>query len=253
MIVAELWRYPVKSMQGERRDSIELGEKGIRGDRRYGVLDLGTGTVISAKRDGRLLQAVATLEGGELAITLPTGKVATGTGPGVDAALSDWLDQPVRLVEALADSGATYERQVDFEDDESGSSRWQGVPGSFVDQSPTHVLTTASLRGLKRERPDLIVEVRRFRPNVVVDADGDEFVEQGWIGSSLAFAGVRLAVHKTCSRCVVTTRAQPGGVTRQLDVLRHLNHVHEGNLGVRATVAQAGRITVGEPVAVAAG
>lgn len=253
MIVAELWRYPVKSMQGECLDSIELDERGIRGDRSYGVLDVGSGTVISAKRDGRLLRATATLERDGPCIRLPGGEVTKGAGSRVDAVLSAWLERPVRLVAASPDHGATYERQVDFEVDESGSRRWEGPAGSYVDSSPTHLLTTASLRGLRRERGDLQVEVRRFRPNLVIEVEGEGFVEEGWVGCSLAFARARLQVHKACTRCVVTTREQRGGIPRQLDMLRHINRAHGGNFGVRAMVAREGPIVVGEQMEVVSG
>lgn len=253
MIVAELWRYPVKSMQGESLETLELEARGVEGDRSYGVLDFGSGTVISAKREGRLLHAAASLGAKGPMIHLPSGEVTTGTGPDVDAALSDWLERPVGLVPAAPDRRATYERQSDFEDDGSAPSRWEGPPGSFVDQSPLHLLTTASLRGLHLDRHDLQVEVRRFRPNLVIDLEGEGFVEQGWIGRHLALGSATLYVHKSCSRCVVTTREQPGGITRRLDVLRHINGAYEGNFGVRAMVASQGRITVGERIEVTAG
>lgn len=248
MIVAALWRYPVKSMQGEPLESLELEDRGVRGDRSYGVLDLGTGTVVSAKRDGRLLLAAATLEGETPKIRLPDGEVTTGTGPEVDAALSAWLERPVRLVGAAPGRRATYEKQLDFEVDGSASARWEGPPGSFVDKSPLHVLTTASLRGLRLDRGDLQVEVRRFRPNMLLDVDGEGFVEQDWIGWSLGLGRARMRVHEPCARCVVTTREQPGGIVRQLDVLRHLNGAHGGNFGVRAMVVAGGQVAVGQRV-----
>jgi uncharacterized protein len=248
MIVVELWRYPVKSMQGESLASLELEERGVRGDRSYGVLDLGTDTIVSAKRDGRLLEAAASLDGDAPTIRLPSGERTTGIGPEVDAVLSAWLERPVRLVRAASDQRATYESQTDYEVDGSASRRWEGPPGSFVDKSPLHLLTTASLRGLRLDRDDLQVEVRRFRPNMLIDVDGEEFVEQDWIGWTLALGEATLQVHEPCSRCVVTTRAQPGGITRQLDVLRHLNGAHGGNFGVRAMVVANGRISVGQPV-----
>ena len=68
MKVAGLWRYPVKSMQGEFRDSVVLDNDGVEGDRRFGVLDPASGTIISAKKDGRLLEARAMLVGVELTV-----------------------------------------------------------------------------------------------------------------------------------------------------------------------------------------
>lgn len=240
-------------MQGELLETLELEERGVRGDRSYGVLDLASGTVISAKREGRLLHAAAALGRDGPTIRLPGGEVTTGTGTAVDATLSAWLGRPVSLIPAAPGQRATYERQDDFEDDASATSRWEGPPGSFVDSSPLHLLTTASLRALGLDRDDLQVEVRRFRPNLVIDLESEGLVEQAWIGQDLALGSATLRVNRSCLRCVVTTREQPGGITRQLDVLRHINRAYDGSFGVRAMVVSKGRIRVGEPVEVMPG
>jgi uncharacterized protein YcbX len=250
MKVAGLWRYPVKSMQGEARDSLVLDDGGIEGDRRFGVLDPASGTIISAKKDGRLLEARAMLVGVELTVRLPTGETALGTGPAVDAALSAWLGRTVHLVEARPDGRGTFECPADFEDDASELSRWQGPYGSFVDSSPVHLLTTASLRAMSSERPDLRWDVLRFRPNVLIEADGSERIEDAWVGRPVRLGQVELGVRKSCGRCVMTTRPQPGGLPRQLDILRHLSSAHSADLGVLAQVTRGGRIEVGQPATV---
>lgn len=253
MKVVGLWRYPVKSMRGEARDSLSITRLGVEGDRRFGVLDASSGTIISAKKDGRLLEARAMLAGVELTVRLPTGETALATGPGVDAALTAWLGRPVRLVEARPEGRGTYEMPKDFEDDTSDPYRWQGPPGSFVDSAPIHLLTTASLRGIAAERPELQWDVARFRPNVLIDVDGADLVEQNWLGRRLSLGPVMLEVRKPCARCVMTTRAQPGGIERQLDILRHVNAAHAANLGVLARVVEGGRLEVGHPVAIEEG
>ena len=247
MKVAGLWRYPVKSMQGEPRDSVVLDDGGVEGDRRFGVLDTGSGTIISAKKDGRLLEARAMLVGVELTVRLPTGETALGTGPGVDGALSAWLGRTVHLVEARPGGRGTFECPTDFEDDDSEPSRWQGPYGSFVDSSPVHLLTTASLRTMSSERPDLRWDVLRFRPNVLIEADGSGCVEDAWVGRTIHLGEVELRVRKPCGRCVMTTRPQPGGLARQLDILRHLSAARSANLGVLAQVTRGGRVEVGQP------
>jgi hypothetical protein len=246
MRIARLWRYPVKSMQGEELTSFELTAVGVAGDRRFGVLDVATGTVVSAKRDGRLLAAKAMYAGVALAIVLPTGERVLGTGAGVDAALSDWLQRPVRLIEATPHGRATFESQADFEDDASAAERWTGPEGSFVDSSPVHVITTATLRSLALERPDLQWELARFRPNLLIDLEGTGLPELGWTGRTIRIGEVELVVGKPCSRCVMTTRSQPGGIERQLDVLRHLSSVHGNDLGALCGVAVAGGVEIGQ-------
>ena len=81
MRVMSLWRYPVKSMFGEGRSTIECDNRGVVGDRRFGVLDMSSGTILSAKRNGRLLEARSFLAGVTLTIRLPTGETLFGTEP----------------------------------------------------------------------------------------------------------------------------------------------------------------------------
>ena len=100
MKVSGLWRYPVKSMRGERQASADFNQRGVDGDRRFGVLDLSSGTIVTAKNDERMLEARSLLAGVTLTIRLPTGETVLGTGPAVDMALSSWLGRSVRLVEA---------------------------------------------------------------------------------------------------------------------------------------------------------
>lgn len=255
MQLAGLWRYPVKSMQGEAVEDAYLDGLGIRGDRRFGVVDTGTGRVLSAKREGRLLSAVATTAQ-PVKIRLPDGEVVAGSG--VDAALSAWLGRSVRLGEADPAAGAIFESQSDFFDDGSETGTWQGVAGSLVDSNPVHVLTTASLEAMAAERPDLDWQVVRFRPNLLVDAAGRGRVEDDWVGLRLAIGtgGAELEVVEACERCVMITRAQkPAGVgpavaERQLDLLRHLNDRYQGLLGVLARVVSPGPVRRGDPVVV---
>jgi len=235
-------------MRGEAIESAEVTRRGLEGDRQFGVLDAASGTIVSAKKDGRLLEARAFLAGVELTIRLPTGETALGVGAGVDAALSAWLARPVHLVAARPEGRGTYEMPADFEDDDSPPVRWEGPRGSFADASPVHLLTTATLRALRAERGDLQWDVARFRPNVLVEAEGDTCVEDTWIGRRVRLGEVELEVRRPCARCVMTTRAQPGGLDRQLDVLRHINSAHAGNIGVLARVVTEGRLEVGMPV-----
>jgi uncharacterized protein YcbX len=246
MRIVGLWRYPVKSMQGETVEVAELGAFGIAGDRRYGVQLEESGRILSAKRDGRLLTARATTTD-SVRLSLPTGETLDGPGPSTDRALSSWLERSVRLVEATNEV-PTFESQVDPLDDASASATWQGSPGALFDSSPLHVLTTASLRAMALQRPDLDWSVARFRPNLVVDVAGDERVEDAWVGRRCSVGEVRLEIIKPCERCVMVTRPQPGGLDRELGVLTHLSHVADGSLGVLALVARPGTVALSEPV-----
>ncbi|MEO9181821.1 MAG: MOSC N-terminal beta barrel domain-containing protein [Acidimicrobiales bacterium] len=239
--VVELWRYPVKSMAGGAHEELVVDAFGVVGDRANGVLDCTSGTILSAKREGRLLDARAALVANDLVVTLSDGR-EYDRGPALDEALGDWLGRAVRVVEAARFGSATFESPVDFERDDSELVSWEGVANSFVDESALHVLSAVDLIKLRDERPDLDWDVRRFRPNVVVDVALGDLTP----GRRLHLGSVEVEITDGCSRCVMTTRPQPGGLERELDILRHVAREHEGVLGARARVVTPGRVLLGD-------
>jgi MOSC domain-containing protein len=232
--VAEIWRYPVKSLQGEQLESTSIGQFGLVGDRQWGLLDAGTGFVLTARREGRLLFASARLTDGRPVVALEDGTVA-----GDDAALSAWLGRPVQLVPAAGRVGR-YEASLDRYLDDAPWTSWEGPEGSFHDSGQTQV----SL-GSRDSLGDW--DRRRFRFNLVLDGGPDASL----VGSSLAIGSATLAVVKQISRCVMTTRPQPGGIERDLNVLRTIVAEREGCLGIGALVATPGAVRVGDEVTIA--
>ena len=201
MHVGALWRYPVKSMQGEPCEDLHLAPGGAVGDRSFGVLDVGSGTIVSAKRDGRLLESSARFWGNQVLVRLP-GEEELAPGSTLDDRLTNWLGRPVRLIAASNHGVGTFECPEDFESDDSEVVRWQGINGSFVDQSELHLLSTPDLMALAAERPELQWDVRRFRPNVVVET------EPGAWGAVVAGQRIRIGeaeieAQHGCSRCLV--------------------------------------------------
>lgn len=253
MHVQALWRHPVKSMQGEQVDVLQVHERGVAGDRRYGVLDRATGTIMSAKRWPQLLEARALQTGPELVVRLPNGETVLGLGAGSDAALSAWLDRPVHLQEAGEHTAGTYEAHDDPIDDDSDLHQWTGPEGSFVDSAPVHVLTTASLAAMEEEAPPHAWEPRRFRPNLVVAADGASFVEDGWVGATVHVGEVELQVTKRTSRCAMVGREQPGGLRHDTGLIEALQEVHGLCLGILAELRRPGTVRVGDAVRVERG
>ena len=232
--VTGIWRYPVKSMQGEALTTATVGAVGIVGDRQWALVDLETGLALTARRQPELLFASAALVGDdEVVITLPDGSVTTD-----DDALSAWLGHPVALTRASAERNGTYEIAVDFEHEATAEwTQWEGPAGSFHDSTKTQVsIIGADTLGTW--------DVRRFRPNVVIS--GGE--EDSWVDANLAVGTVELRVMKRIDRCVVTTRPQPGGIDRDLDVLRTVNRERAGNLGIATLVSTTGEIAVGDEI-----
>ena len=247
--VVAIWRHPVKSMQGERVDEGDLGPAGMPFDRRWGVVDEETGKVLSAKREGRLLQAASRLAADETPeVHLPDGDWTPANDPVLDKALSEWLGRSVRLEGASPEGGASYQMNVDATDDASPIVDLPCPPGTFFDALPVHLLTTASLRAMQERHAAGEWDVRRFRPTLLVEVGGAGFPEDEWIGSAVRVGEAELTVVAPTVRCVMTTRAQPG-LDRDLDIVKSVNRHHESNLGVYAVVSRPGRVAIGDPVA----
>jgi hypothetical protein len=221
-------------MQGEALTRADVGPAGLVGDRQWALVDRDTGLALTARRQPELLYASAALGGnGDVVVTLPDGTTTTD-----DAALSDWLGHRVALTRADAVDHGTYEIALDFEHEATAEwIRWDGPTNSFHDSTRTQVsiIGEDTLRGW---------DVRRFRPNLLVDGSA----EDGWLGATLAVGTAELEAVKHIDRCVVTTRPQPGGVERDLDVLRTVNRERAGNLGIGTLVARAGRVALGDQV-----
>ena len=122
-------------------------------------------------------------------------------------------------------------------------------PGRFVDAAPLLVLTTASLRAGASLHPEGAWEVRRFRPNLLVDADADGWVEDGWCGRTVNVGAAALVPQQPCIRCTMVTRPQPD-LARDLDIYKSLARHHDGTLGVWTQVHAAGSVAVDDLVTV---
>jgi uncharacterized protein YcbX len=253
--VATLWRYPIKSMLGEELNAAMVTGESILGDRVFALVDAETGKVASAKNPRkwpRLFDFRAAFVEPPLAknalpavrVTLPDGRIVSTQQSDFNALLSQALERTVTLSQAtLSDpnleefwpevEGITYHNVVT---DESMPAN------TFFDLAPIHILTTSTLDRLRELYPQGRFEVRRFRPNIVVQADEKDFIENAWVGRTLAIGDeVRLSVTSSCPRCVMTTLPQ-GDLPRDLGILRTVARHNQAHVGVYATVLQGGII-----------
>lgn len=251
MRLVGIWRYPVKSLQGERIAGCAVEADGLHGDRRWGIRDETTGKVLTARRAPQLLFASAALTpDGEPVLTLPTGETCHGTGAATDSALSAWLGKPVRLVASSDIPPARAEFFEDPTDDTSAAIEWTMPAGRFVDAFPLLVLTTATLRAAQALHPSGRWDVQRFRPNLLVEADGDRWEEDEWYGRSyLGIGDALLRPQEGCIRCTMVTRPQPG-VDDDRDVFRTLARHHGARFGAWTDVVTSGIVAAGDDVRV---
>jgi uncharacterized protein len=264
--VVALWRYPVKSMMGEELNSSEVTDRGLLGDRQFAVVDRSTGKVGGAKNprkwgnffDFRAAYAEPPKTGAKISpvrITLPDGTVVTSEQPDLEQVLSRAFGRDVAFEQARPDrsSGATAEEYwpdmagLDYRDTVTD---FEMPAGTFFDIAVVHLLTTATIDHLRALYPQGRFEVRRFRPNIVVSAGGEEagFAENDWVGRTVAIGGtVRLAITEPCPRCVMITLPQ-GDLPKDPGILRTAAQHNAVNVGVYASVVSGGTIRRGDPV-----
>ena len=271
MHVAQIWSYPVKSMIGVRVDRVELGQTGIVGDRTWAVRDLERGDIRGAKKIGDLMRLAAQpLADGNVVITLPDGRRVSTADDDVDELVSASLGREVRL-EALrpADDldhyryagpdssdfvaeirgimGRTADEPLpDFSVFPRENAGFATPPGAYYDVFPLLIMTTSSLRSLAAAVPDAVVDVRRFRPSMVIDTGELEgHPELGWTGrAKLGAAEIELIT--ACPRCVMITREVTADVPADRSILRYIVREVDQMLGMYARVITPGPVQTGD-------
>lgn len=231
--VAEIWRFPIKSMQGERLEICRVDEGGLIGDRAFTLRADSMRLIGSAKYFADLLRCRARyldepsgVAPAPVEITLPDGSRLR----------SDAEDAVTRLSQSL---GGRF-------------SLWPAPPGGAKDDAPIHLLTETSLATLRSLLPHSVIDSRRFRANFVLDMVADTLgsPEWDWMGAILRIGGVRLAITNATVRCAMTTHPQGSDLPRDPAVLRALAEHAQRCLGVYALVLTPGEVRVGDPVAI---
>jgi uncharacterized protein YcbX len=264
--VVSLWRYPVKSMMGEELNATGVTERGLLGDRAHALVDSSDGKVATAKNPRKwpnLFDFRATLiesprigaNAPPVRITLPDGTSTTSQQSDLNQVLSKALNRKVTLNSTehghLGQANAEeYWPDMEGLDHRDTVTDFALPEGTFFDCATVHLLTMATLDRLRELYPRGRFEVRRFRPNIVVDPTSGEkgFVEDVWIGHTVCIGDeVRLNVTGPCARCVMTTLAQ-GDLPKDPGILRTAAQHNRVNVGVYANVARGGTIRRGDPI-----
>ena len=281
--VESLWRYPAKSLMGDRFPSLRLDERGVVGDRMWAVRDEVRGGIRGAKKIAGLMQLRARYveeprSGGPsppIEVTAPDGQRVRSDDADIHERLSRFLDHRVTLCPLQPATDLDHYRRGapdtdDFdselraifgrEQDEPLPSfdglpldvliEYESPPGTYFDAYPIHLITDRSLATLAALTPRSEFDVRRFRPNVVVavepHVDGD-FPEQAWLGRTLRAGGVELEVTASCPRCVMVTR-DFDDLPEDPQVLRTIVRHADQNIGVYANVVRTGTLETGAAV-----
>jgi uncharacterized protein YcbX len=227
--VEALWRFPVKSMLGERLDEILISGRGVVGDRAFALIDGETGKIASAKNPRRwanLLSFRAVYVEAPKAdddlptvrITFPDGTDRYSSDPSIDEALSAALGRPVRLTSEPPAHPVLENYHPDIEelpeaerDTVTDSNMGILAPNTFQDAAPLQLMSTATLARLTEIRPETAFDARRFRPNIVIAPSETRagFVENDWTGQTIALGSdVQAKGILSVPRCVITTLGQ---------------------------------------------
>lgn len=250
--VAELWRYPVKSMRGEGVEEMLLTERGPAGDRLFAMRELKYGGIMSARIFAAMLQLRAVCESEatgvppRVRIELPDGATVYAGDPRTDEILTELFGFAVRL-ERPRSAPLTME-----EIEAVREGRAFLPPRDLYDEDVLHVLASGTLAHLRRLRGDESdFDVRRFRPNVYVDTGSDSgaFVEDGWLGGELEIGngGSRVIGMRPALRCAMTIHPQ-AELGPDPAILRTAAQYHEAYVGIFASVGAPGRVRIGDPV-----
>lgn len=276
--VKELWRYPVKSMEGAQVDEGLIGKDGLLGDRNWALRDESIGELTTVRKIPKLLKFKTKYDENpspdkvpHVTIELPDGSSVNSADADVNKKLSDAIGRSVSLwplqarsnlkhyrLNAPAGAAAMKKQFATKELPDFSSVTWRLMmelaifatpPGRYHDVYPLHLLTTGSLRKLKQLEPDGDFCVERFRPNLLIDTctDNTDFDEFQWVEGKLYIGETVLKVVSKTVRCSMPAQPQVT-IKKDSKVLRALESHTQRHLGVNISVIKPGTIRVGDTV-----
>ena len=278
--VDSIFRYPVKSMMGEKIEETCVTSNGVLGDRVWAVRDEVRGGIRGAKKIPQLMQlsAACIVEPTEYgsdpaAVTLADGEVIRTDDQNINARLSQALDHKVTIWPIMPKEQLDhYRRGAPDSDDLETELRqvfgrtadeplpdlsifppeileYESPPGTYFDAFPLLILSKKSLAAMNQRQPASIFDRKRFRPNLLIEdfnSVGD-FPEEAWEGFRLKVGSAVLKAEVVCPRCVVTTHGFEE-LPKDPSIMRSLVKENNGNLGLYASVEEPGKISAGDKI-----
>jgi uncharacterized protein YcbX len=231
--VRALFRYPIKSMAGERLEAAQLGWPGVEGDRRLAfrrLADRGSFPWLTASRLP------------ELILYQPVGRQDAAGGP-----LPSHVQTPDGREYGLTDEALRKEIAARHRADVELMQLRHGI----FDEAAVSAIALGTIRGIAREAGH-DADVRRFRPNVVIDTgDAQPFEEDWWVGKVLEFGregtGPAVSVTMRDKRCVMLN-LDPDTAEANAEFMKAVIRMNENHAGVYGTVIRTGEVRVGQVV-----
>jgi len=280
--LTSIFRYPVKSMGGSLLEATQLTDLGIPGDRCWTLKDEQRGGIKGGKRFPSLMgmhaalaaEPDATTPSPEVLITLANGTEFRSSDTDINDILSTAIGSPVTLWPLVpADQLAHYLRApVPDNVDQEAALRevfartadeplpdlsafpaelftYESPPGTYFDAFPLLIMSTSALAAMQQHRTESNFDIRRFRPNLVIDTPTLGFAENAWVGKKIRIGSAVLHIELPCPRCVMTTHAF-ADLPKDPGVMRALVEANGGDLGVYASIVEAGEIKCGDKLTI---
>ena len=266
--VESIWRYPVKSMAGEKLQSVFVSNKGLLGDRVYAFVDEASNRAAVVRKWAENLlnyhphfasEPDPSLPIPPLHIVMPSGETLTTANSDLEERISAVFERKLKMM-STAPSGLLLEVPAGT----LGGALSEvtefplggGAPaGAFFDYGCLHLIASSTLSHLQKMYPKGRFDVRRFRPNILIHSNAEAFIENSWVGRTILIGNeVVLKVSIPCPRCVSVTLAQDD-LPRDPSILRAIAEQNMcdlgdfGNLpcaGVYAEVIKTGQIQCGD-------
>ena len=282
--ITDIFRYPVKSMKGHALSSAIMTKRGIPGDRAWALKDEERGGIKGGKRFPQLLSMTPVFAGEPneqnisptVSITLQDGQVVSSTDPDINATLSKAVGSPVSLWPILPEDQLEHylrppmDENVDVEayyreifarnPDEPLPDvslfpeevlKYESPPGSYFDAFPILIMSRASLIHLNEVAAaaggQSNFDVRRFRPNILLDIDANGFPENQWMGRRARIGSAVIKFEMPCPRCVITTHGFED-LPKDPKIMRHLVKENDGNLGAYVSIETPGTFAQGDVI-----
>jgi uncharacterized protein YcbX len=227
--VKEIWRYPVKSMAGERLEEVHVSWNGMNGDRRASFVrgDNQSGFPwLTAREIPQINQYrpryadLAAIKNAEMLVETPHGRSLPLSAPELKAELAQLYGHDVSLIR---------------------------IKRGVFDDLPLSIMSMASVQALA-EAADIAPDVRRWRQNVIIETvDGRAFVEESWLGQTLSIGDIRLRLNKPISRCVMVN-VDPETAVKDKHVLKMVANTRDNYVGVGCIAETIGTIRVGDVI-----
>jgi hypothetical protein len=257
-------------MVGSTVASIDLSPLGIVGDRHWAIRDLDNGGFRGAKKIGELMQFTASQQDGHVTITCPNGDVISSSHSDVNEKLSHALGRNVALESLPADNNLEHFRRgpgtssdpitelrnifgreeheplPNFAAFPPEVAEFESPPGTHHDCWPLMVMTTSAMTAMQQALPDSNIDIKRFRPSIVIDSTETGHPEFTWTGKTAHIGTATVEFLDPCPRCIMITRRINDDIPEDRAILRHVVRDLDQNVGVYARVITPGTISLND-------